>query len=164
MRRHHTHPAPSSSPLLVAGPAEIFAALMAGHQVGDHITQTDHQAARKADPGRAGWSAMAGHVAGYTATQAVALVGLRAAGYRVRPGRALAGLAFSAGTHAFIDRRWPVQWLLRHTGSPQFAATTTPVCGPYVVDQSLHTAAVFTASLVTGGARRRDAGAPGGRG
>ncbi|MFF9645903.1 hypothetical protein [Kitasatospora aureofaciens] len=28
---------------------------------------------------------------------------------------------WSAATHAVLDRRWPVRWLLQHTGSPAFA-------------------------------------------
>ncbi|MFF3787212.1 hypothetical protein [Streptomyces sp. NPDC001933] len=33
----------------------------------------------------------------------------------------VAGLAVSAVTHAFFDRRWPIRWLLEHIGSKGFA-------------------------------------------
>jgi hypothetical protein len=49
--------------------------------------------------------------------------------------RALVTLAVSAGTHALIDRRWPVRGLLRVVGSPGFA---TLEWGVIAVDQALH--------------------------
>jgi hypothetical protein len=52
-----------------------------------------------------------------------------------RPGRGLVVLAVSAGSHAIIDRRWPVRALLRATGSPGFARVEW---GVLAVDQSLH--------------------------
>lgn len=160
-----------------------FGALLAGHQVGDHLVQTDHQAAHKAGPGRAGWKAMAGHVAGYTASQAVALAGLRAAGGRVPLGRALIGLTISAGTHAFIDRRWPVRRFQEATRSAAFVSAGAPrtidtavdeehrdrhqdrhvhhvdlpasgIPGMYLSDQAAHVACCWVAALVIGGGRR----------
>ncbi|MFF4648101.1 hypothetical protein [Streptomyces sp. NPDC001389] len=38
-----------------------------------------------------------------------------------------AGLAWSAATHAVLDRRWPVRWLLQRTGSP---AALAPASAP----------------------------------
>ena len=123
--------------------------LFAGHWAGDHLAQTDRQAAHKAGKGAEGWQAMAGHVAGYTACQAVALAGLAATGRRTSLGRAAAALAISAGTHAVIDRRWPVQWLLRHTGSPDFASLASHgLNGPYLADQALHIGCIYAAALV----------------
>lgn len=129
---------------------------------GDHISQTDHQAAHKAkathgddcaddcriDHPIASWHAMAGHVGGYTATCAVALAVLRPIGVRPSLRRVLAGLAFSAATHAVIDRRWPVRMVLEATGSPNFAELQAPISGPYLADQSLHKACLFIAALI----------------
>ncbi len=144
-------------------------ALLVGHTVGDHIAQTDYQAANKAktdhddncQPGcpidhpATSWRAMAGHVGGYTATCAAVLAVVHAAtGVRPSWRRVLAGHAFSAATHALIDRRWPVQCLLRATRSPHFAQMQTPINGPYEADQSLHHACLLVAALImTGGCR-----------
>lgn len=133
--------------------ATVFVALYVGHMLGDHVVQTDHQATNKAKPGWFGYRALAGHVLGYTATQFVALL----AADLVAGGLPLLGVAaallFSGATHGFIDRRWPVQWVCRHTGSPNFAALATGgVNGPYLVDQSLHIGCLFVAALIVAGA------------
>lgn len=139
--------------------AEIFAtvlpALLVAHNVGDHIVQTDDQAAHKATRGVGGWRAMAGHVGGYTATSAAALAATSAV-TGVRPSwRATAlGLAFSAATHALIDRRWPVTAVLRATRSPRFAEMTGPLHGPYLADQALHHGCLLIAALIIAGGRR----------
>lgn len=128
--------------------AVALATLLVAHNVGDHIVQTDHQAANKAKS----WPAMAGHVGGYTATSAGAL-GLVASATGTRFGwrGLLAGLTFSAATHALIDRRWPVAWVLRKTGSPNFAELQTPINGPYVADQALHHGCLLAAALMMAG-------------
>jgi|SRR5688500_6465586 len=127
----------------------VLAALWAAYDVTDHIVQTDHQAAHKATS----WSAMAGHVGGYTAVQVGVLAALRTLlGVRPSPARLAAGVAFSAATHAFLDRRWPVKKVLQATGSPNFAEMLTPICGPYQADQALHHGALLvSALLITGG-------------
>jgi hypothetical protein len=129
--------------------AAAFIALYVGHQVGDHIAQTDHQANHKAGKGLTAAKAMAGHVGSYTAVQAVALAAVSSVG--VTAAGALAGLVVSAATHAVIDRRWIVQWLLHHTGSPGFAALTSGgMNGPYLTDQTLHIACLFAAAVTVG--------------
>lgn len=126
--------------------AVAFIALYVGHQLGDHVVQTDHQAAHKAGKGRTAVLAMAGHVVGYTAAQAVALALVAGAG--LTPVGIAIGLAVSATTHAFIDRRWIVQWVLRNTGSPDFAALTTGgMNGPHLTDQALHIGCLFLAAV-----------------
>lgn len=128
--------------------AATFIALLVGHQVGDHIVQTDWMATNKAGKGIIGTLAMAAHVASYGATQAVFLALVHAAGADLTLRGIAAGLAVSLGTHAFIDRRWPVAWLLVHTGSPGFLAMTgRPLNGPYLADQSLHIGALFFSAL-----------------
>lgn len=110
-----------------------WAVLSVGHNLADHlIGQTDHQAGSKAAPSatevadgvspRRGWGACLGHVAQYHMVMAV-MLGLAWAVLPLQMSWAglAAGLIVSAVTHAFFDRRWPVRWLLEHTGSPDFA-------------------------------------------
>ena len=133
--------------------AVSLATLLVAHQVGDHVTQTDRQAVRKADPatyGRpAAARAMAGHLASYHATVLVLLLAtdslLR---LPVSAVGVIAAIAFSAATHGVLDLRWPVRALLRVTGSPQFAEATTPVCGLYAADQALHRLALLISALL----------------
>lgn len=130
--------------------AASFAALYAGHMVGDHVVQTDWQAANKAGKGWVAAHAMAGHIVGYTAAQAFALIVAVVAGAPVLA--VLAGLVFSAATHAVVDRRWPVLWILRRTGSANFAGLTSGgMNGPYLTDQALHIGCLFVAALTIGG-------------
>lgn len=155
-----------------------YAVLMAAHDLSDHVIQTDAQATNKARAMRQMWMpAMAGHVGSYTAVQVLALGALRAlAGVRPSWRRTLAAVAFSAGTHALLDRRWPVIAVLRATGSQNFAkpvVRTTgdvrgvagapaivdavgplPLHGPYLADQALHHAALAIAAAVIAGGRR----------
>jgi hypothetical protein len=126
----------------------VTAVLWAAHNVGDHLVQTDHQAGHKATS----WAAMAGHVGGYTATQVGALATIRPLlGVRPSLRRLVTAVAFSAVTHAFIDRRWPVKAMLRATRSPAFAEMLTPICGPYQADQALHHACLIGSALILTG-------------
>mgnify|MGYP000943650341 CR=1 FL=1 len=159
----------------------VYAALMAAHDLADHVIQTDHQAAGKADS----WRAMAGHVGSYQAAQAVALAALRPLGVRPAWWRLALASAWSAGTHALLDRRWPVRRVLELTGSRGFARgemtlpealvlserplagqagavqgwvqehhAPAPLHGPYLADQALHHACLFVAArILAGGAR-----------
>lgn len=157
--------------------AAAYAALMPAHDVADHVVQTDHQAAHKAGPGWAGARAMAGHVGSYHAVQLLAVLALRRLGVRPSARRTLAALALSAGTHAFLDRRWPVQRAMELTGSAGFAngtivatgeiqgddpmeigalhVTARPyVNGMYVNDQAWHHLVLAVcAAILSGGAR-----------
>jgi hypothetical protein len=139
-------------PMVVARAATfavVLLVLYVGHQLGDHVAQTDRQAEGKACAGRRGWTAMAGHLAGYHASVAVLLAGTTAVlGLPLSPWGIAAGLAFSAATHALLDRRWPVRAILRATGSPRFAELTTPVCGMYAADQALHLLALLVSALL----------------
>lgn len=105
---------------------ELLALVLAGHFVGDWIVQTDWQAANKASS----WWANQQHMIGYHLTLvAFAVVAL---GLSVD---LLALVVVSWVTHSFIDRRWPVRWLMAHTGSEPFSQT---VFGVIAVDQALH--------------------------
>ena len=127
--------------------AAVAVTLYAGHQVADHVLgQTDRQACQKAKPGRAGWRANLAHVGLYhlvvAAMLAVAwwVLGLPLSGWGVA-----VGLGFSAVTHAFLDRRWPVRAILRATGSAPFAETAQ---GMYLADQALHYGCLWVSALL----------------
>jgi hypothetical protein len=159
--------------------AAVLSTMHAAHNVADHVLQTDTQAIGKTEPGL-GWRSMAGHVGSYHATQVAALaVADRTLGLGLRPGRTAVAVAFSAATHAFLDRRWPVRRVLELTGSPGFARPRTvvgvpvdgngrvlgatgvptdvqaygpvPLHGPYLADQALHHACLWVAALVASG-------------
>lgn len=128
---------------------EAFAALgftaLVAHNVADHVFgQNDHQAANKAKPGRPGWSALLQHVfayhiiLGFMWLQTMVMFDLPVSvlGF-------ICALMFSAITHAFLDRRWPVRWILEITGSPEFAKMQTPINGMYQADQALHYLALW---------------------
>ncbi|MFD4835297.1 DUF3307 domain-containing protein [Streptomyces uncialis] len=139
----------------------VWAVLSVGHNLADHVFgQSDHQAASKGAPSaaevadgvspRRGWGACLGHVAQYHLVMAVML----ALAWVVLPlqmswGGLAAGLAVSAVTHAFFDRRWPVRWLLQHTGSPDFAELNAAgMNGMYLTDQALHQTALLVSALL----------------
>lgn len=126
-----------------------FTALVA-HNLADHVLgQNDQQAANKAKPGRVGWSHVLQHVLAYhiilatmwLVTMAVFDLSVGATGFIV-------ALLFSAVTHALLDRRWPVRWILEKTGSPEFAKMQTPINGPYQADQALHEGALWISVLL----------------
>jgi hypothetical protein len=119
------------------------------HQIGDHVLQTDHQAARKSEPGWIGVRAMAGHLVTYHAAAAGLLIGTFAAlGLPLSAAGLVAGLACSAVTHGLLDRRWLVRALLRAVRAPRFAESTTPVCGMYQADQAWHRLALLASALL----------------
>lgn len=124
-------------------------ALIVGHQLGDHVLQTDRQATEKASSGADGVRAMVGHLLSYHLAAAAVLAGTA---YTLQlplsPAGLAAGFAFSIGTHAVLDRRWPVRVVLRSTGSPDFAEQNSPVCGMYVADQALHWLALLISALL----------------
>jgi uncharacterized protein DUF3307 len=131
--------------------AIAYAALFAGHHLGDHPLQTRTAAAGKPAPGYAelaggahpwrGWAWCAQHVTVYTAVQAacLALVSLVAP---LSLTGAIGALTVSAVTHAVIDRRWVVRWFLDAKRAHDWAE------GPYLVDQSLHLAMLLVAAVV----------------
>ncbi|MFD6113960.1 hypothetical protein ACFWG0_28165 [Streptomyces yangpuensis] len=67
------------------------------------------------------WGACLGHVAQYHLVMTMMLALVRAVlPLQMSFTGLAAGLAVSAVTHAFFDRRWPVRWLLGHVGSKGF--------------------------------------------
>lgn len=139
--------------------AAVYAALMAGHEVGDHWSQTDRLAVAKGKPGRGGAQACAVHVATYTATQAVALAAVqRATGMRLSWKRATLGLAVSAATHYIADRQGGHWGDDKPRGVVRLAAKTghagwlqrDPNAG-YLMDQAWHKGWILVAALVAAG-------------
>lgn len=110
--------------------SEAFVLALMGHLIGDWIVQTDDQAARK----MSSWAAMGRHVLTYHLVLAALLWPVLA------PGALGIVLVVSASTHAFLDRRWPVRWLMRATGSSAFSETAL---GVLMTDQVLHVSILF---------------------
>lgn len=104
---------------------------------------------------------MAGHIASYAGSQALALVAANSLlDMRLKPGRIAAAITISAATHWFIDRRWPVRKLAESLGKtgcrldgkcaePEhapdgddcdggFHGLGGPLGGAYILDQSAH--------------------------
>lgn len=132
--------------------AAVFAALYAAHMVADHWVQTEHQAAHKGDVGADSWRgrrAALAHVATYTACAALALAAVvLVTRLDVSVARVAAGLAVSAATHYWADRRWTLRWLMVRVGHGPFAALGGPLGGAYLLDQSWHIGWLFIAALV----------------
>lgn len=108
----------------------LLALVLAGHFLGDWVVQSDWQAQNK----MRSWRAMGQHMIGYHLVLAL-LSGFAWPFHRGLPIRWWVFIGVSLVTHAVIDRRRPVQWLLRHTGSAAFAEQPW---GVMAVDQALH--------------------------
>ena len=120
----------------------VFLILLTSHLLGDWVAQSDWQATNKTRS----WAALAAHVAGYHLVMGLLLL-VPVLRDSWPAGKALAVLAVSAATHAFIDRRWPVRALLRIAGSPGFA---TIEWGVIAVDQALHLSILAMLAVLLG--------------
>lgn len=130
--------------------AAVAITLNAAHEVADHVFgQSDYMAANKAKPGREGWSANLLHIFDYHVVMFIMLM-LAAAFLNLELSilGVTVGFVISAVTHAFLDRRWPVRWILEHTGSPKFAEMASPINGMYQADQALHKFILWIVALV----------------
>ncbi|WP_117211462.1 DUF3307 domain-containing protein [Allorhizocola rhizosphaerae] len=131
--------------------AVAFVALYAGHQLGDHVIQSNADAAAKGAPTGArmaagvhpwaGWGACLRHVFTYSLTQLAAL-GLAWIVAPLTAAGVVAGLLVSASSHAVIDRRWIVRRLIEYKGCHHWREA------PYLLDQSLHMGALLVAAVV----------------
>ena len=122
--------------------------LNVAHQLGDHVLQTDAQAAGKTGPGWAGLRAMAGHLVSYHLAAAVLLIGtFSLLGLPLSVTGLAAALTVSALTHGLLDRRWLVRAMLRAVGAAGFAEAQSPVCGMYQADQAWHQLALLASAL-----------------
>ncbi|XVQ16350.1 transcriptional regulator (plasmid) [Spirillospora sp. CA-255316] len=125
----------------------------AAHHVADHIGQRHRDALAKGKPGAEGRAACARHVANLTATKGLALaVASAATGIRLHPGRVAAAMAADAATHYVIDRREPLRRLAEALGKGEFYGLGDELAAPcgtgrYVMDQSVHLAALTAAAL-----------------
>jgi hypothetical protein len=156
--------------------AAAFAALYAGHMVGDHWPSTHTGAMRKGltkDQAlaaglhrHAGPRACAVHVATYTATAALFLAAAAwRTGLPLDPRRTGLALAVSALSHYWADRRRTLRWLCRtldrffpalckeafyDLGAPRPGRDDNPTLGTgaYALDQSFHVLFLFIAALV----------------
>lgn len=136
----------------------VYAALHAGHTVGDYWSQTDRQAQVKGKPGADGRAACATHVAALTATQGVFLaVACLGTGERLNARRVVVGLAVNAVSHYAIDRRdhgvMPVLCrLLRRFGKEDFARAGGGLAtGASLLDQAWHIGwCAITAAIIAG--------------
>lgn len=145
---------------------DVFAALYAAHQVGDHWAQTGYQAGAKGKPGREGRRACAAHVAVLTAVKAAALAAVHVTGHRLHPRRAAVALAADAVSHYLADRRChePLTGLTRLAmlaGKQEFWALGLPRegrddnpslgTGAYALDQAFHIGCLWLAALACAG-------------
>jgi len=133
--------------------AVAFAALAAAsypaHLLADHPFQTSACAMTKGEPGRAGRVACARHTATVVAFQAAAVVFVAVvAGLSLDPLAVAAGLALTAWSHYWIDRRFTAAGLWEAIGRTPFAQLGTPRAdrddnpslgsGAYRMDQDWH--------------------------
>ncbi|MET8609734.1 hypothetical protein [Streptomyces misionensis] len=150
-----------SAPSAAARAAAAYAAFTAAHEIGDYLVQRDTDAADKGKPGREGRAACARHCLSYTATQGLALYAAnKLFAMRLRPSRAIAGLALSGLTHYAVDRcakHWtetgsdaPALVRAAHAIGKEKWLTRDPQA-PALLDQALHKGLVAVAAAVAAG-------------
>ena len=136
--------------------AAVAVTIYAAHQCGDYWVQTSGQAARKGLPGWEGRLACAEHVGTYTASLIAFLWIAQAWTGMLSDMRwAVAGLALSAVTHYFSDRRKPLAWVAARLGKRGFyEAGTGLATGAGLLDQAWHWGWLFASALVISGGPR----------
>lgn len=136
--------------------AAVAVTVYAAHQVGDYWVQTSSQAADKGLPGGVGRLACAAHVATYTAALAgFLLVATLWLGLSLSQVWFPAGLALSAVTHYFSDRRRPLAWVAAKLGKTSFyEAGSGLATGAALLDQAWHWGWLFASALVISGPPR----------
>jgi len=134
-------------------------ALWAAHELGDHVTQTHHQALQKGRRDAAGAVACLKHVLTYTAGTAAFCLLLWALlpGLRITPAGFVAGQLLSAVTHYWADRRYTLAGLARRIGKQQYYELGRPReghddnptlgTGAFHLDQAWHKVWLFVAAL-----------------
>lgn len=129
--------------------AVIAPALLAGHHVADYWFQTQHQVDAKGQPGWPGRIACLAHVTTYTAVLlAAVLAAASVSEIHLNWMLVAAGLAVSAATHYWADRRVPLRRLAdRLHKSP---AWLDHGGGIQALDQSWHIGWLFIAALIIG--------------
>lgn len=125
----------------------VFAALFAGHWIGDHWAQTNHQAQAKGARNHSGRRACAAHVATLTLCQAAALAVVALytdAAFAVL--NLVAGLAVNALSHFWCDRRWTLEGLayaLHRTGKHDYYKVGAPA-----LDQAFHMGFLLLSAVI----------------
>jgi hypothetical protein len=136
----------------------VYAALHAGHTVGDHWTQTGRQAVTKGQDDIEGRVACVTHVATLTATQGVFLaLACLTTGERLNARRVACGLVVNAVSHYVADRRTPLRKLADllqpSMGKRDFydMGETPLASGAYALDQAWHVGwCAIAAAIITG--------------
>lgn len=124
--------------------ATLFVLLYVAHLLADYPFQTDHQAKHKADGGAAGWRVNLAHAGIHLVVSGlVLLAGQVALGLDLGLLPATTALLWIAGSHAVIDRRWPVARWMRFARQAGWAQNG----GAAHVDQSAHITAICIAAL-----------------
>jgi len=126
--------------------AELFILLLISHWCADYPGQTDHQAKHKACAGTVGWRANLAHAGTHAAVTLVLLVAIGAGTLRLSlsPAAIVIALAWIAGTHSIIDRRWPVERWMRLARQQGFAQHG----GAAHVDQTAHMVCLMIGTLI----------------
>ncbi|MFE1401063.1 DUF3307 domain-containing protein [Nocardiopsis dassonvillei] len=126
-----------------------FAALLAGHWIGDHWAQSNHQAQTKGRCDAAGRRACAGHVGTLTLCQVLALVVVvlyADAAFGVV--NLVVGLAVNAASHYWCDRRSTLEGLayaLHRTGKHDYYRV-----GSAQLDQAFHMLFILLSAVIIG--------------
>lgn len=124
--------------------ATLFVLLYVAHLLADYPLQTDHQAGHKADGGAAGWRANLAHAGTHLVLSGLALLaGWVVLDLNVGLLPAATALLWIAGSHAVIDRRWPVARWMRFARQARWAQNG----GAAHVDQTAHVTAIFLTAL-----------------
>jgi hypothetical protein len=126
-----------------------FAALFAGHWIGDHWVQTNRQAQTKGAHSHAGRRACAGHVGTLTLCQALALaVVVLYADTTFGVVNLAVGLAVNALSHYWCDRRSTLEGLayaLHRTGKHDYYKVGAPA-----LDQAFHMLFILLSAVIIG--------------
>lgn len=133
--------------------AAVFAALSAGHAVGDHWIQRHADSQHKGLPGREGILACLRHIATYLAT-AAACLGLARLylGLELDLGATAVAFAVSGFSHYIADRREPLRRIADALGKRDFyELKASGMNGSYLLDQSWHLGFTFWAALIAAG-------------
>lgn len=148
--------------------ALAFAAMLAGHYIGDQWVQTSAQACKKALNGGAGagcavWHC-AKHVLTWTATTMAFLLGaVWWLHLPLRPGWVAVAVTVNAVTHFVADLRTPLIWFCRLLGMGGYidhtqvtraggqVQGTGPGTGLFHLDQAWHIAWLLVAALLVAG-------------
>lgn len=126
-----------------------FAALFAGHWIGDHWAQSNHQAQTKGARNHSGWRACAAHVATLTLCQIAALVVVALYTDTVFGlVNLVIGLTVNSISHFWCDRRSTLEGLayaLHRTGKHEYYRVGAPQ-----LDQAFHMGFLLLAAVIIG--------------